>query len=198
MPASEPGADPAAPGASAAAPGASAADVEAWLSDLALVPTERVEREGVTSWDLVLDGLRRFDIHLTLIHDPRLTLIVWVHFAPPIGDNFRKSYRRLLHWNDDYPFAKFALASDERPILTAELPVALLTRDELGFTIARLLTICDQLLEESAAWLWIGGRIPDRGDRVSRQVGLFARYADRLRDLGDIGDAPSAGGQRRS
>jgi hypothetical protein len=191
-------------------------DVEAWLGELGMTPTERVDREGVAAWDLVLDGLRRFDIHLTLIHDPRLALIVWIHFAPPIGDSFRKSYRKLLHWNDEYPFAKFALASDERPILTAELPVALLTRDELGFTIARLLTICDQLLEASASWLWIGGRIPDQGDRVSRQVALFARYADRLRDLremgepgeegepgepggpGDLGEPSSAGGPRRS
>jgi hypothetical protein len=179
-------------------PAPSTDDVESWLADLGIVPTERVDREGIASWDLVLDGLRRFDVHLTLIFDPGLTLIVWVHFAPPIGDSFRKSYRKLLHWNDEYPFAKFALASDERPILTAELPVALLTRDELGFTIARLLTICDQLLEESADWLWIGGRIPDPGDRISRQVGLFARYAERLRDLGDVGEVPasSAGGRR--
>jgi hypothetical protein len=161
----------------------SALDVEDWLEELGIVPTERVDREGITSWDLRLDGLRRFDIRLTLIFDPALTLIVWVHFAPPIMDSDRKSYRKLLHWNDDYPFAKFALAADERPILTSELPVAILTRDELGLTLARLLAICDQLLEESAGWLWIGGRIPEQGDRVSRQVGLFARYADRLGDL---------------
>jgi hypothetical protein len=164
-------------------PGPGSGDVESWLGDLSLVPTERAQREGITSWDLTLDGLRRFDVHLTLILDPAYALIVWVHFAPPLSDSFRKSYRKMLHWNDDYPFAKFALASDERPILTSEVPVALLTRDELGLTIARLLAICDTLLEESAGWLWIGGRIPDQGDRVSRQVALFARYADRLGDL---------------
>jgi Putative bacterial sensory transduction regulator len=164
--------------------GPAAADVERWLDELGLTPLERVDREGITSWDLKLDGLRRFDIRITLILDPALTLIVWVHFAPPIMDGYRKSYRKLLHWNDDYPFAKFALASDERPILTSEVPVAMLTRDELGLAIARLLAICDQLLDESAGWLWIGGRMPDFGDRVSRQVGLFARYADRLGDLG--------------
>ena len=160
------------------------ATVEAWLTELGLAPEERVDREGLTSWDLRLDGLRRFDIRITLILDPSLALIVWVHFAPPIGDRFRASYRKLLHWNDEYPFAKFGLGADERPILTAEIPLPLATRDELGFAIARLLAICDQLLEESAAWLWIGGRIPDTGDRVSRQVALFARYADRLRELG--------------
>src|SRR6185436_5505509 len=160
-----------------------AAEVEQWLDDLGLTPVERVDREGASSWDLRLDGLRRFDVRMTLILEPSLGFIVWVHFAPPISDSFRKSYRKMLHWNDDYPFAKFALASDERPLLTSELSVALLTRDELGLTIARLLSICDQLLEESAGWLWIGGRIPDQGDRVTRNVALLARYADRLGDL---------------
>jgi len=160
-----------------------AAEVDRWLDELELTPLERVERDGVTSWDLTLDGLRRFDIRVTLIFDPALGLITWVHYAPPISDSFRKSYRKLLHWNDDYPFVKFALGADERPVLTSELPRALLSRDELGFTIVRLLTICDQLLQESAGWLWIGGRIPDPGDRVSRQADLVARYADRLGDL---------------
>ncbi len=169
------------PEPAAAAP--TAAEVERWLDELAITPMERVDREGVTSWDLKLDGLRRFDIRITLILDPGLGLIAWVHYAPPINDSFRKSYRKLLHWNDEYPFVKFALGADERPVLTSELPRAMLSRDELGFTLAHLLTICDQLLEESAGWLWIGGRIPDQGDRVSRQVGLFARYADRLGDL---------------
>ncbi len=158
-------------------------DVEGWLEELSLVPGTRVDRDGLTSWDLALDGRRRFDIPVTLILDPSLALIVWVHFAPPIGDQFRKSYRRLLRWNDEFPFVKFAVAEDERPILTAELPLAGLDRDALGVALARVLAICDQLLEESAAWLWIGGRIPPAGDRVSRQVGLFARYADRLAEL---------------
>ena len=160
--------------------------VEGWLADLGLEPEERADRDRITSWDLRLDGLRRFDVRATLILDPELGAIVWVHFAPPIMDSYRKSYRKLLHWNDDYPFAKFSLAADERPVLTTEIPMPMLAAggsDELGFAIARLLTICDQLLEESARWLWIGGRIPDQGDRVSRQVGLFARYADRLDDL---------------
>jgi len=167
----------------AAQVGLRAADLERWLSELALEPVEHVERDGITSWDLKLDGLRRFDIRITLIFEPALGLILWVHYAPPIGDRFRVSYRKLLHWNDEFPFAKFALGSDERLVLTGEVPVRLLDRDELGLAVVRLLTICDQLLEESAGWLWIGGRIPDFGDRVSRQVALFARYADRLADL---------------
>ena len=44
-------------------------------------------------------------------------------------------------------------------------------------------SICDALLEESAGWLWIGGRIPDPAGRVGRNPGLFERYAARLPEL---------------
>jgi hypothetical protein len=160
-------------------------DVERWLGELELKPESRTDREGVTSWDLRLDGRRRFDLPITLILDPGLALICWVHYAPPIGDAFRKSYRKLLRWNDEFPFAKFSLAEDERPILAAELPIRTVGRDELGLALARALAISDRLLEESAAWLWIGGKIPDTSGRASRGAALLDRYADRLGELID-------------
>jgi len=159
------------------------ADIERWLDELDLTTEARSDREGVTSWDLRLDGRRRFDLPVTLILDPELALICWVHYAPPIGDAFRKSYRRLLRWNDEFPFAKFSLAEDERPILATELPIRFLDRDELGLALARSLAISDRLLEESAAWIWIGGKIPDSSGRTSRGEGLIARYADRMPEL---------------
>ena len=159
------------------------ADVERWLDELGLTPEARSDREGVTSWDLILDGRRRFDLPITLILDPGLALICWVHFAPPIGDSYRKSYRKLLRWNDEFPFAKFSLAEDDRPVLAAELPIRTLDRDELGLALARALAISDQLLDESANWLWIGGKIPDQSKRVSRGERLLARYADRMPEL---------------
>jgi hypothetical protein len=170
---------------SAARPTPVALDIEGWLTGLGLVPGERTDRDGIAAWDLVLDGRRRFDIPVTVILDPSLACIVWVHYAPPLTDGFRRSYRKLLRWNDEFPFAKFAVAADERPVLTAELPIAQVDRDELGLTLARLLAICDQLAEESAKWIWLDGKVPAAGDRVSRQVGLFARYADRLAELVD-------------
>jgi hypothetical protein len=159
------------------------ADIERWLDELDLTTEARSDREGVTSWDLRLDGRRRFDLPVTLILDPELALICWVHYAPPIGDAFRKSYRRLLRWNDELPFAKFSLAEDERPILATELPIRSLDRDELGLALARSLAISDRLLEESAAWIWIGGAIPDSSGRTSRGEQLIARYADRMPEL---------------
>jgi putative sensory transduction regulator len=159
------------------------ADIERWLDELDLTTEARSDREGVTSWDLRLDGRRRFDLPVTLILDPELALICWVHYAPPIGDAFRKSYRRLLRWNDEFPFAKFSLAEDERPILATELPIRILDRDELGLALARSLAISDRLLEESADWIWIGGTIPDSSGRTSRGEQLIARYADRMPEL---------------
>jgi hypothetical protein len=160
------------------------ATVERWLVELGLGSPERHEREGAVAWDLVLDGRRRFDVNVTLIVDPGTGLVVWVHYAPPIGDLRIKSYRRLLRWNDEIPFAKFALASDDRPVLTLEVPLALLDRDALGIAVGRALAICDLLIEESAGWIWIGGRIPDPAGRVSRQRELFTRYADRIEEIG--------------
>jgi Putative bacterial sensory transduction regulator len=159
------------------------AEVEDWLHELGVEPLARADRDGVTSWDLRLDGRRRFDLPITLILDPSMALICWVHFAPPIGDAFRKSFRKLLRWNDEYPFVKFSLAEDERPVLATEIPIRSASRDELGLAIARSLAIADELLEESAGWLWIGGRIPDTSGRASRGAHLLDRYADRLAEL---------------
>ncbi len=59
----------------------------------------------------------------------------------------------------------------------------MLDRDELGLALARALAISDRLLEESAAWIWIGGTIPDTSGRTSRGERLIARYADRMPEL---------------
>src|ERR687898_2972951 len=112
------------------------ADVEAWFADLGLEPLERADREAITSWDLVLDGRRRFDLRVTIILDPALALICWAHYAPPISDLFRKSYRKLLRWNDELPFVKFGVGEDERPILIAELPPGVVDVDALGLALA--------------------------------------------------------------
>ena len=142
-----------APGASACAP----ADVEAWLGELGLAPTERADRESVTSWDLVLDGRRRARLRVTVILDPSLALICWAHYAPPINDSFRKSYRKLLRWNDELPFVKFSIGEDERPLLVAEIPVAHASVDALGLALARHLAVADRYHADTVEWLKAGG-----------------------------------------
>jgi hypothetical protein len=174
-----PSADPGAPHAGAVSP----ADVERWLTDLGLEPVERAERDGIASWDLVLDGRRRFDLRVTVILDPQLALICWAHYAPPINDYFRKSYRKLLRWNDEFPLAKFSVSEDERPGLAVERSIneaALAGADGLGLAIARIVDIADRLLDESRDWLWIGGRMPDQSARVGRNPAFLTRFESRL------------------
>ncbi len=161
----------------------SAATVDRWLAELGLEPIDRVERDDVTSWDLRLDGQRRADIRMTLILDPRSVILLWVHFAPPLNDSFRVSYRQFLRWNDELPFVKFALSEDDRPVLTSELPVNGLGIDDLGVAIGRLLAICDLTLERSVVWLYPGRKTPPPMGRPSRQAGLFERYAEELAEL---------------
>jgi hypothetical protein len=160
-----------------------AATVDAWLAELELEPIDRGERDGISSWDLRLDSQRRADIRLTLILDPSSVMLLWVHFAPPLNDSFRVSYRQFLRWNDELPFVKFTLSADDRPMLTSELPVTELNRDTLGVAIGRLLAICDLTLERSRAWLFPGARKIPAMDRPSRQAALFERYAAELSEL---------------
>ena len=121
MPSADHGAPPCArPTSSAGSP--------TWASS----PLERADRDGIASWDLVLDGRRRFDLRVTVILDPALRVIVWAHYAPPISDMFRKSYRKLLRWNDEFPFAKFCVGEDERPLLAVELPIERRRRRSAG------------------------------------------------------------------
>ena len=174
-----------APRASACGP----ADVEGWLADLGLAPLERADREGVTSWDLVLDGRRRAALRITLILDPALALICWEHYAPPINDGFRRSYRKLLRWNDELPFVKFSIGEDERPLLVAELPIETVDRDALGRAIARQLAVADRFHAESVEWLKAGGwpaePVVEAGPGPGRA--LLERYGEAVRELVDPG-----------
>ena len=160
-----------------------AATVDRWLADLGLEPIDRAERDGISSWDLRLDGRERPDIRVTIILDPASALFVWVHFAPPLNDSFRVSYRQFLRWNDELPFVKFALAEDDRPVLTAEVTTGLLERDTLGLTLCRLLAVCDLTHERSLPWLYPGARSVPAMGRPSRQAALFERYGDELAEL---------------
>ena len=116
---------------------------------------------------------------MTLILAPGIGLLAWAHYAPLLGDSFRKTYRRLLRWNDELPFVKFAISEDERIMLTAELPAAALDRDAVGRTLARLVAVCDLLYEESASFL--GDWAQRRRERTDQPPGAIRRRRRRAR-----------------
>jgi hypothetical protein len=117
---------------------------------------------------------------------PGLALLAWVHYAPPLTDSVRKTYRQMLRWNDELPLVKFALGDEERPVLTAELAIVMLDRDALGLTLARLLAVCDLLYEESAGWV---DRVAGARDSAGPAgVRLLERYVS---ELGELAVTPS-------
>jgi hypothetical protein len=128
---------------------------------------------------------------VTLILDPALALIGWVHYAPPLNDSFRASYRKLLRWNDELPFVKFAISTDERPILTCEIPSDALDLDAVGLALARLVSVCDLLLDESVRWIWPRAKSAPEPEGEPANAELLRRYADRLGELD--GQAPTSG-----
>jgi Putative bacterial sensory transduction regulator len=144
---------------------------------------ERHERDGVVSWDLLLDGRARRDIRTTVILEPSVGLVGWVHYAPPLSDSFRKSYRQFLRWNDELPFVKFVLSEDERPVLSAELPIEQLNAGSVGLMLARLVGVCDLLLPESIHWLWPGAKAAPPPEGQGRNDALLVRYAAELAEL---------------
>ncbi len=130
-----------APRTSAAMP--SAAEIPAILTSFGITAAAPHRREDATVWDLELDGNVRRGLRVSLIHDARPggALMVWAHLAPPLGDGLRAAYRRLLQWNDRFPFAKFAIAEDGRPTLSVELRAADATPEQVRDALARVLLI---------------------------------------------------------
>jgi hypothetical protein len=118
--------------------------------------------------------------------------VAWVHYAPALGDAFRKTYRQLLKWNDELPLVKFGLSANDDIVLSAELPAGQLDRDGLGRTVARLVTVCDLLHEASAGFLGgltAGSAPPDPAPPdPARPSLLLERYAADLAELAAPGD----------
>jgi hypothetical protein len=82
----------------------------------------------------------------------------------------------LLGANAEFPFVKFAVTEEDRPMLISELPPAAVDRDELGRGLARLLVVADRLLDETAPAIADRGRLPDWDGRVGRNPELLTRY----------------------
>lgn len=154
--------------------------VEGWLRGMGLAPGKARSRDGVSSWDLRVDGRKRTGIPMTVMLLPDVGCVVWVPFAPPLTDEFRKSYRRLLRWNEEYPFVKFGVTEDERPVMGVEVAQANLGEESLGEALARCIAMCDHLADETTKWR---GRIPAWRGRASRGTRLLDRFEDRLGEL---------------
>ena len=128
------------------------------------------------SRDLLLDGERRFDLRVTVAWVAGVGLSTWAYYGAEAMEVPRRVLTRLLRANFDYPFVKFALTDDDRPMLVAELPGDGLDRDALGRALTRLAIVADRLLDETAAAVADRGALPDWGGRTPRNPSLLATY----------------------
>ena len=133
-------------------------------------PIERADRDGITSWDLVLDGRRRFD--LPRHRDPRSGV------RPDLLGPLRAADQR--HVPQVVPEA----AALERRVPVRQVLASARTSGRCSRRAAdrgaptptrsawrspAILGIADRLLDESKDWLWIGGRMPDQRRTASRR-----------------------------
>ena len=101
---------------------------------------------------------------------------LWAYYGLEAMEIPKRTYARMLHANFDYPFVKFAMTDDDRPMLMTELPAAALDRDELGRGITRLAVVADRLLDETANAVADRGMLPDWSGRAPRNRALFDAY----------------------
>ena len=133
-------------------------------------------QEDAFSRDLVLDGERRFDLRVTLAWVAGLGLSVWAYYGPEAMEIPKRTFLRMLRASSDYPFVKFGMTDDDRPMLMSEIPPAAAARDELGRALTRIVIVADRLLEETSNAVADHGRLPDWSGRTGRNPQLLAAY----------------------
>ena len=132
--------------------------------------------DGAFSRDIVLDGERRFDLRVTVAWVSGVGLSLWAFYGLEAMEIPRRVLVRVLRANFDYPFVKFALTDDDRPMLVTELPAAGIDRDMLARALVRLTIVADRLLDDTAAAVADRGALPDWSGRSPRNPGLLAAH----------------------
>jgi hypothetical protein len=156
----------------------SAPPIDRWLAELGVevVAASGGPHDAALSRDLLVDGRRRFDLRVTVAWVDGVGISLWAYYGLEAMEIPKRVYARMLRANFDYPFVKFALTDDDRPMLMTELPASALDRDEVGRGIVRLAIVADRLIEETAHAVADRGILPDWGDRTSRNPSLLAAY----------------------
>lgn len=152
--------------------------LDRWLAELGVevVGASGAEGDPAMSRDVILDGRRRFDLRTTVAWVDGVGTSLWAYYGLEAMEIPKRIYARMLRANFDYPFVKFAMTDDDRPMLMTELPTAALDRDELGRGLIRLTVVADRLLEETAHAVADRGILPDWSDRTTRNAALTDAY----------------------
>jgi hypothetical protein len=150
------------------------------------------------SRDLLLDGTRRFDLRTTVAWVDGVGLSAWAYYGDEEMEVPKRVYARMLRANYEYPFVKFALTDDDRPMLMTELPPDALDRAVLARTLVRLTIVADRLLDETAAAVADRGAIPDWRGRTPRNQVLLQAHRDEVEATMPAWEPPLVRPRRRS
>ena len=152
--------------------------IDRWIDELGveIVASTDSAAGPALSRDVVLDGRRRYDLRVTVAWVAGVGCSLWAYYGFEGMEIPKRVYARMLRANFDYPYVKFALTDDDRPMLMTELPTAALDRDELGRGLVRLAIVADRLLDETASAVADRGQLPDWSGRTSRNADLLGAY----------------------
>ncbi len=154
--------------------------------------------ESAYTRDVMLDGERRFDLRTTVAWVEGVGLSVWAYYGLEAMEMPKRVFHRMLRANYEYPFVKFALTDDDRPMLVAELPGAGLDRDALGRALTAITVVADQLLEETASAVADRGELPDWTGRMARNAELLRTYRAEVESVMPAFEPPAPRPPRRS
>lgn len=174
--------------------------IDRWLRELGLdVVGSSGEQTGpALSRDVVVDGHRRFDLRVTVAWVAGVGCSLWAYYGLEAMEIPRRTYARMLRANFDYPFVKFAMTEDDRPMLMTELPDRALDRHELGRGVVRLAVVADRLAEETAHAIADRGVLPDWTGRRGRNPELMAAYRTEVETAMPPWEPPRPRVRRRS
>lgn len=173
--------------------------LDAWLAELGVDVVDAGDgAAGTLSRDVVLDGKRRFDLRVTVAWVAGMGLSLWAYYGLEAMEIPKRVFHRMLRANLEYPFVKFAMTDDDRPMLMTELPVAAVDRDALGRGLVALSVVADRLLEETATAVADRGTLPDWTGRTTRNAALLAAYRDDVTALMPPWEPPPPRRRRRS
>jgi hypothetical protein len=177
-----------------------AGELDRWLAELGLEVVGATGEAGDSAFsrDVVLDGTRRFDLRVTLAWVDGIGLSLWAYYGHEGMEIPRRELRRMLRAGFDYPFVKFSLTDDDRPMLISELPAAAMERDEVGRGLVRLAIVADRLLEETAHAVVDRGQLPDWSGRQPRNAALLDAYRAEVESTMPDWQAPPPARPRRS
>ena len=177
----------------------SAPPIDAWLGELGLEVVDAADTPGreALSRDLVLDGRRRADLRVTVAWVAGVGCSLWAYYGLEAMEIPKRVFGRMLRANFEYPFVKFAMTDDDRPMLMTELPTSAMDRDELGRGLVRLLIVADRLLEETASAVADRGVLPDWTGRERRNVALLERYGAEVESAMPAWEPPARRAPRR-